>query len=250
MIHCDEVFDILTRGPFPTGAASDGIVESHLAHCETCRRLAEALRPAIEMFQEAVAPEESRNLPSYWGEASPYPAPWREEASAARGTELHSASGRDLADAPIAGEPSEFKRHAGNLLRFSAAVCLGVLVAAGILRMGSWTAPYPLQPAEAGGPLAPFANVRDGSAEPRSAALAVATEALPGTLKWLANLPMNPACFDPPFTPSEAPPASGGHGASDMADQKCCTCCHSFASRRSLTRASTMQVAKACGVCH
>ena len=33
MIHCDEVFDILTRGPFPTGAPSDGIVESHLNQC-------------------------------------------------------------------------------------------------------------------------------------------------------------------------------------------------------------------------
>jgi anti-sigma factor RsiW len=67
MIHCDDVFDILTRGPFPTGADSDGVVESHLTRCGECRRLAEALRPAIELFQEAVAPEESRGLPSYWG---------------------------------------------------------------------------------------------------------------------------------------------------------------------------------------
>ena len=67
MIHCDEVFDILTRGPFPTGAVSDGVVESHLTRCDDCRRLAEALRPAVELFQEAVAPEESRGLPSYWG---------------------------------------------------------------------------------------------------------------------------------------------------------------------------------------
>ena len=58
MIHCDEVFEILTRGPFPTGAASDGIVESHLSHCDECRRLAEALRPAVELLQEAITSDE------------------------------------------------------------------------------------------------------------------------------------------------------------------------------------------------
>jgi hypothetical protein len=76
MIHCDEVFDILTRGPFPTGAASDGIVESHLTRCAECRRLADALRPAIELFQEAVTPEESHGLPSYWGHSGDEADPW------------------------------------------------------------------------------------------------------------------------------------------------------------------------------
>ena len=76
MIHCDEVFDILTRGPFPTGAASDAIVESHLTRCSECRRLAEALRPAIELFQEAVTPEESHALPSYWGDSCQDADPW------------------------------------------------------------------------------------------------------------------------------------------------------------------------------
>ena len=69
MIHCDEVFDILTRGPFPTGAPSDGIVEGHLNHCDACRQLAEALRPAIELLQEAIDPEESDSLPRYGGAA-------------------------------------------------------------------------------------------------------------------------------------------------------------------------------------
>ena len=70
-MDCDQVFMILTRGPFPTGEPWDEQVEAHLESCADCWRLAEALRPAIEVFQEAVPPAESRNLPGYWGDARP-----------------------------------------------------------------------------------------------------------------------------------------------------------------------------------
>ena len=46
------------RGPFPTGTACDAGVEAHLSVCSGCHRLAEALRPALELFQEAVVPKE------------------------------------------------------------------------------------------------------------------------------------------------------------------------------------------------
>ena len=64
-MNCDQVFDVLTRGPFPTGTACDTPVEAHLRVCPECRRLADALRPALELFQEAISPEESRDLPGY-----------------------------------------------------------------------------------------------------------------------------------------------------------------------------------------
>jgi len=70
-MDCDQVFMILTRGPFPTGEAWDEQVEAHLESCAECWRLAEALRPALEVFQEAVPPAESRELPGYWGDARP-----------------------------------------------------------------------------------------------------------------------------------------------------------------------------------
>ena len=73
-MDCDQVFMILTRGPFPTGAPWDEAVEGHLETCADCWRLAEALRPALEVFQEAVPPAESRDLPGYWGDARPAPA--------------------------------------------------------------------------------------------------------------------------------------------------------------------------------
>jgi len=70
-MDCNQVFMILTRGPFPTGEAWDEEVEAHLETCADCWRLAEALRPALEVFQEAVPPAESRELPGYWGDARP-----------------------------------------------------------------------------------------------------------------------------------------------------------------------------------
>lgn len=70
-MDCDRVFTILTRGPFPTGEPWDEQVEAHLEVCTDCWRLAEALRPALEVFQEAIPPAESRNLPGYWGDARP-----------------------------------------------------------------------------------------------------------------------------------------------------------------------------------
>jgi hypothetical protein len=70
-MNCDQVFAILTRGPFPTGEWWDELVETHLETCADCWRLADALRPALEVFQEAVPPAESRDLPGYWGDARP-----------------------------------------------------------------------------------------------------------------------------------------------------------------------------------
>jgi hypothetical protein len=70
-MDCEQVFIILTRGPFPTGESWDEQVEAHLESCADCWRLAEALRPALEVFQEAVPPAESRDLPGYWGDARP-----------------------------------------------------------------------------------------------------------------------------------------------------------------------------------
>ena len=67
-MDCDGVFKILTSGPFPTGTDVDADVESHLVVCFSCHCLAEALRPAANLTNEAIDPEESRTLPGYWVE--------------------------------------------------------------------------------------------------------------------------------------------------------------------------------------
>lgn len=70
-MDCDQVFMVLTSGPFPTGDASDVDVEQHLERCPSCWRFAEALRPAHDVFEEAVPASEGRDLPGYWGDAVP-----------------------------------------------------------------------------------------------------------------------------------------------------------------------------------
>lgn len=138
MISCDEVFDVLTRGPFPTGRPSDGVVEAHLGHCADCQRLAEALRPAVELF-EAVAPEESRTLPSYGGRlrSSVSPFPW--EAALAEALpvvvrpEPQSVSipqRQNLLASFISGGCPV------NLARFATAALLGAVVVGAAYQMG------------------------------------------------------------------------------------------------------------------
>ena len=65
LITCDDVFEILTRGPFPTGqTVEDAEVELHLSGCHDCRQLAEALRPAAGLLRECLAEE---SLPVFQG---------------------------------------------------------------------------------------------------------------------------------------------------------------------------------------
>lgn len=76
LLTCDHVFDVLTRGPFPTGDDSDEQVEHHLRACHDCRQLAEALRPAVELLHEVVSKDQALDLPEYQGslpDANPAP---------------------------------------------------------------------------------------------------------------------------------------------------------------------------------
>lgn len=69
-MDCDRVFMELTRGPFPSGAPTDSLVEEHLEGCTDCWRFAEALRPADDRLEEGVPPYQLSDLPGYWGEGS------------------------------------------------------------------------------------------------------------------------------------------------------------------------------------
>ena len=68
---CDEVFDTLTREPFPSGGENDEVVESHLAVCHECRQLAEVFRPAVGLFHESLAAGFDESLPMYRGRLKP-----------------------------------------------------------------------------------------------------------------------------------------------------------------------------------
>lgn len=125
-MNCDDVFDVLTRGPFPTGAASDAGVERHLAACSDCRQLAEALRPAIALFEEALGAEQARDLPGYWGDLPP--AAIREPAIAVT-----------TAAAPVAGAIPRrhgFARRASGTWRYAAALIVGLATAGAGIGLG------------------------------------------------------------------------------------------------------------------
>jgi len=77
-MNCDQVFERLTRGPFPQATTEDAYVERHLTACHECRCLAEALRPAVELCHESLDEQSWPALPEYRG--------WLESASVCQTT--------------------------------------------------------------------------------------------------------------------------------------------------------------------
>ena len=217
-MNCDQVFDVLTRGPFPTGGAVDPEVEAHLLVCANCRQLAEALRPALELFEEAVTLEESRTLPGYWGN-------------------LHTGSESRVALAqpqPVR-EPGKLPRKLLSVAaeravevdwwRIAAAVLLGVL-------LGSWFRSAATSDGR-------FPVAADRSAKP--------------DLQLLASMSLPRSCLNVAHGPviktadlSEPQQARSAVSASDFA---CCTTCHKVGSSQSSTRA-TSQAILSCRACH
>jgi predicted anti-sigma-YlaC factor YlaD len=94
ILTCDDVFDALTRGPFPAGNPGDAAVERHLACCHDCRQMAEALRPAVALFHESLV-EEEPTLPAYRGKLTAAQTT-RESILAAMLAETPPPAGRTL----------------------------------------------------------------------------------------------------------------------------------------------------------
>lgn len=131
-MDCDQVFMVLTSGPFPTGDASDVDVEQHLERCPSCWRFAEALRPAHDVFEEAVPASEGRDLPGYWGDAVPARAAFAQVQQTALQTSSLSRSVRPAR--PTYYMPLAVQRTAGwhDVARI-AVMTAGVVALAAIL---------------------------------------------------------------------------------------------------------------------
>lgn len=225
-IHCDNVFDVLTRGPFPTGHESDAAVERHLAGCHECRELAEALSPAVQLFHEALAPSEGQELPGYRG-----------VYSSARVVELPSAL-RDamFGDTPAAplASPGTCARRQDRPWRLAAALGWGTLVA--MLLLGAvWQTPRAL-----------FTAVRSTSANDTRA---VKFQPSDSGREWLFALHLPSACLHaPPLSATSSEVAAGISQA--KAGYDCCLKCHgqSSANRPALDTQATLD--RTCHVCH
>ena len=53
LMNCDNAFEALTAGPVELSVAATELVD-HLESCESCRNLAEALRPATHLLHESL----------------------------------------------------------------------------------------------------------------------------------------------------------------------------------------------------
>ena len=244
MIQCDEVFEILPRGPFPTGAASDSLVEAHLVRCADCRRLAEALRPAMVAAPEAVAPEEGVNLPCYGGVVGGRrlepPTPGRPLA------------GPRAACAPRAAGCLSLSTVGTPLLQFMAAAAVGSVLAVGWMRWDGRLPSSVAPPAGPSGKSAPASVIPAyavlQSADGTAAGEASGLRSQPGRHSWEAHMSL--ACYvgGEQAGPLALVPAAGG-AVRDAGAYQCCTHCHAACSPSSVGR-GTAQVAAACRACH
>lgn len=260
MLDCDDVFDVLTRGPFPTGKSVDRLVDQHLVECAACRRLAEALRPAVELLRESVAPEEGRDLPSYAG-----PSFWDQMArgaGAATGVRRPPPSagstlaGRGRNTLPV--WPVTWPRPSPKAATLAAAVLVGLslgIVLAGLFR-GRDIAPWGDGPAP--GP-------QFGQTAPADS-WSMTGLAVPSDTRRLellaARLPANcavhlAAAVDLPVSLA-ANPATPTAATGDLAlldsgsshDVRCCKGCHLAGAAASVVRSRSAVAAQSCLACH
>lgn len=136
LMNCDQVFDILTRGPFPTGDGGDYAVEQHLGCCHECRRLAAALRPAVALFHEALAPEQQNRLPAYQSAAARPAQAAHQPALAARVERLMQQ--RDWRPAALARSVRAPGRDWRNTVRYAAALALALVAGLAALGLGEY----------------------------------------------------------------------------------------------------------------
>ena len=228
-MNCDQVFDVLTRGPFPTGDQSDIAVEEHLSQCVECARLAEALRPAIELFEEAVTEEESRTLPGYWGPLTHLSGDVTlvrvDPHRAARRERFRSAT--DKLTGPLV---------TSTAWRLAAAVLLGFLAVTALRELG-WTERQP-------------ASIERVATRGAASAITYPRITAVGRQK-IALLSPSKACFsiDLPIVARE--PAGGALLGSSEDGLNCCNACHAYSTDpEKIPHLATAVAIRACQECH
>jgi hypothetical protein len=227
-MNCDQVFDILTRGPFPTGTACDTPVEAHLNACRDCRRLAEALRPALELFQEAVGPEESRDLPGYWCAVATEP------------TQPAVSYAQELKPRQMSGgmwTRNSLARHWSGVTvwRMAAMLALGVTIGSLVGSRAMLEGQGPMPPV--GSSLAPFAKDDDH----QDLVIAIPAE-------W-AVLPAACSRKRPGTGPRYSVRGDRLLANADLSNLNCCSECHNINSD-TVPKSATIKVTQQCQVCH
>lgn len=238
LVNCDQVFDVLTRGPFPTGEASDEAVEQHLRACHDCRRLAEALRPAVALMHEAVSGDQALSLPEYQG-SLPLPqlddSP--DDSSDVRSLGL-GLRRLDSQTPPLPKPPFDYAQLINGMRLLAASV---LVVALGTLAWGLLMSARN-QDGIAGSPTrpAPFGGSIAGRPDEEG-------------LRTLTMLKLTPVCFAPGqrllAAADAGTPLADAISGSDLLT--CCTHCHAPAQSTAAVRvAGNDRFITSCSACH
>ena len=193
--------------------------------CPECRQLAEALRPALELFQEAISPEESQDLPGYWcavatDRAQPVVSYARELEPIRRHTPSQSAAPRFSA-----------------LSAWGLAAALALGVTLGSLASSRWSLEgFSIVPPGTDGKLV----ATDGGESPRYST---------ADHKMLAGLPA--ACTGREPSPALRYSVTSRPllASANLDNLHCCTECHN-ASSDSVSTYATTTVSQSCRICH
>jgi hypothetical protein len=224
-MHCDRVFAILTRGPFPSGASTDVAVEIHLAHCVECRRLAEALRP----LDRQKSADEALSLPGYRGD---HPQ-WHPSGEPSR-TELLQASQRVLTERRRARPGVQFGRIAAAT---AVGIAIGVIWCTVGLSRPSEERSYSMTAASMGGR-------HDGQWNDAR----IQAQLLHGLDLPLACRKLDMQLFGPLSADERWPARLSGPPPSFI--NQCCTQCHVAGGRMQLGQARRSLVISSCAICH
>lgn len=222
-MHCDQVFDILTQGPFPTGEPIDAQVERHIACCHECWQMAEALRPAVDLFHESIVEFDQVPLPEYRGQAGDISVATLPEAVNAclNSTELHSR----------VKAPSRL-RTSSSFLRQSFYIAAASLAIFGLILLGIAAVPDSKS--------ALNQMTADGQ---------VSKEKTLDQTAGIALAQLSEACFqDVGRRAGSVTPAH--HSASVSKSVQCCTLCHNAANRDGPKIDTIAMLDKSCSGCH
>lgn len=225
---CDDLLDLLTGQSRADNNQSRDAMKRHLAHCRSCRRLADALEPAVELFREAAAGDE-------FAAPSLYEGPWSEQ-------EREEPEWDDAEKhAPLVTRPPEtpeWVRHlfGGDLLRLAAAVLIGLTL--GALVWGTTDSPV-------------------GATTPGKLAISAPGSATLSTPRvTLASLRLTAACLPIEHRPADAAiaprvrPATELLASADYSALNCCTLCHASLGEAPHSRFATSEVVRSCQACH
>lgn len=232
-MNCELVFDILTRGPFPTGEQHDSAVERHLACCYECRQLAEGLRPALSLFHEAIKADEADNLPGYRGVLG------RTDSACLAATMRASttANGSFSAGLRLQKTSPATRETVTSWWHFAAAGLLAVALGAVLWGLGY---------------MRPGRNVMDDRG---TSAAVTARSHQPDQQgqRLLASLNLPTACWQViPAGLAEVEGRVMSLDADSLAAQgyRCCTECHSAANEKRPPVDAVATVAGSCRICH